>query len=156
MAEVIGAVASGMSIAAFAGQIASSVLKLKSYIDQVKDAPEDIKIMVEEIEDLQLLLSDIEDDQARYPHSEILAGSKSLSRCLNNCKRGVDRLQRLVDEISLDFKSAKSLRHKTVSMKFIWKKDKLVRYRAELAATVSYTSSARNHHITDGPISSNE
>ena len=62
MAERVGVIASGISIAALAAQIANSVTKLKSYWDEVKEAPEDIQTLVEEIEALQLLLLDIIED----------------------------------------------------------------------------------------------
>ena len=42
MAELVGVVASGISIATLAAQIASSIVKLKSYWNELQDAPEDI------------------------------------------------------------------------------------------------------------------
>jgi hypothetical protein len=42
MAELIGVVASGISIAQLTGQIANSLVKLRGYWDQVKDAPDEI------------------------------------------------------------------------------------------------------------------
>lgn len=136
MAEILGVVASGVSIAAFAGQIVSSIMKLKSYIDQVKDAPEHIRILVDEIDDLQLLLSELSDDQSRYPHQEMLAGNKSVMRSLESCQRGVDRLRWVVDEIASDFGMLKPMRRKLISVKVVWKKGKIEKYRADLAATV--------------------
>lgn len=72
MAEIFGLVAGGVSIGALAWQIASSVVKLKSFLDQVRDLPEDIALLVDEIDDLYSLLSDIEADQCRNSYSAIL------------------------------------------------------------------------------------
>ena len=64
MTEVLGVVASGVSVALLVVQIASSVLKLKSYLEQARYAPDDIRSVVDEIEELQFLLADMERDQA--------------------------------------------------------------------------------------------
>jgi hypothetical protein len=140
MAEVLGVIASGVSIGALAGQIASSMVKLKTYLDQVRDAPEDIKILIDEIESLHLLLSDIEDDQSRNPSSAMLVENKSALRCLDHCRRGVERLQRVADEIAVDFEGLKPMKRKWVSAKIIWKRDKIEKYRAELASAVRLLS----------------
>jgi hypothetical protein len=136
MAEVFGLIASGVSIGALAGQIASSVVKLKSYLDQVRDAPEDITILIDEINDLHFLLSDIEDDQRRNPYSAILLDNKSASRCLDHCKRGVERLRRVVDEMTVEFECLKPMNRRWKAAKMIWKRDKADKYRAELASAV--------------------
>jgi hypothetical protein len=136
MAEILGVIASGVSIGALAGQIASSVVKLKTYLDQVRDAPEDIKILIDEIDNLHLLLSDIEDDQSRNPYSAMLVDNSSALRCLDHCKRGVERLQRVADEMAVNFEDVKPMKKKLISAKIVWKRDKVERYRAELASAV--------------------
>ena len=136
MAEIFGLVAGGVSIGALAGQIASSVVKLKSYLDQVRDLPEDIALLVDEIDDLYSLLSDIEADQCRNPYSAILFDNNSSSRCLDHCKRGADRLRRVVDNIAVEFGSIKPIKRRWKAAKIIWKRDRVEKYRAELASTV--------------------
>ena len=133
---MLGVIASGVSIGALVGQIASSVVKLKSYMDLVKDAPEDIRILVDEIEDLQLLISDIENDRARNPYSDMLLESNSTFRCLTHCSRGVERLRRVVDAMAVDFKSIKLIKRKWVAASVVWKRDTVEKYKAELASAV--------------------
>ena len=136
MAEVFGLIASGVSIGALAGQIASSVVKLKSYLDQVRDVPEDISILINEIEDLHFLLCDIEDDQRRNPYSAMLLDNNSATRCLDRCKRGVERLQRVVDEIALEFERFKPMKRRWKATKIIFKWDRVEKYKTELASAV--------------------
>lgn len=119
-----------------ARQIASSVVKLKSYLDQIRDAPDDISILVDEIEDVHFLLSDIEEDQRRHPYSTILLDNTSASRCLDHCKRGVERLQRVVDEMAVGFESHKPMKRTWKASKMIWKRDRAEKYRAELASAL--------------------
>jgi hypothetical protein len=130
MAEIFGLVASSVSIGAFAGQIASNVLKLKSYLDQVKDAPEDIALLVDEVNDVHFLLSDIEADQHRNLSTAMLLDNKSLSRCLDHCKRGVERLQHVVDEMALEFECLNPIK----------KRGRAEKYRAELVNIVRLLS----------------
>jgi hypothetical protein len=63
MAEAIGVVASGISIVQLAGQIATSIAKLRGYWAQVKQAPSDIEHLMGQIDSLILLITEILDDQ---------------------------------------------------------------------------------------------
>ena len=136
MAEVLGIVASIASFSQIAGQIASSVVRLKSYLDQVKDAPEDIRTLVDEIEDLRILLSEVEEDRVRNPCSAMLLDTNSASRCLDSCKRGAERLRRVVDEMAVDFQGSKPIKRKWAAAKIIWKRDRAEKYRTGLANAV--------------------
>ena len=119
MAELVGIVASGISIAGLVVQIALSVTKLKLYWDDLEEAPEDIRSLVEEIESLYLLLYDIEEDQRRNPISNKILDTTSTSRCLELCKRGADCLKKLVD-LSTDIDVSSSLRRKWASVSLSW------------------------------------
>ena len=58
MAEAVGLVAGGINIGTVAVQIISSILKIRSYLEQVRDAPEDIHDLIEELENVCNLLAD--------------------------------------------------------------------------------------------------
>lgn len=49
MAEILGIVIGGVSIASFAVQIDDNALKLKNFWNAVKDAPDEVKYVIEEI-----------------------------------------------------------------------------------------------------------
>jgi len=136
MAEVIGLVASGVSIGALAGQIASSIIKLKSYREAMHDAPSDILILLDEIEDLHVLLSSIEDDQSRHTYSNLLLDESAASRCIEHCQRGVQRLKDVVDDIAREIESQKPFRRRIGAIKMVWRQDRLEKYRAQLASAV--------------------
>jgi hypothetical protein len=71
MAEVLGKVASGISVAQLAGQITSSIIKLKNYWNQIQNAPSDINRLLREIESLNLILCHIQDDRARWEYNRV-------------------------------------------------------------------------------------
>lgn len=140
MAEVIGVVASGLTIGSLAAGITSSIVKLKSYWDQVQNAPEDVRDLIEELEDLSYLLADIADDQQSNPMSSLIFDSTSASRCLQHCKRGADRLVELTDNLSTDLDASNGLRRKWASAKVMLKKDQVDRYKAKLERAIRLLS----------------
>ncbi|MCJ1475934.1 hypothetical protein MMC13_004598 [Lambiella insularis] len=157
MAELVGVVASGISIAALAVQIAQSVAKLKSYWDEVKEAPEEIRNLVEEIEDLQSLFLDIEQDQRRNPISSMIYDPTTLSRCLENCRRGANRLKELTDDLGMEVDATKKLTRRWTGAKLFLKKDKIEKYKARLESAIRLLSlsyqcytSLRTYNIVPG------
>ena len=157
MAEVLGVVASGISIANLVAQIANSVTKLKSYWDELQEAPEDIRLLIEEIEDLYLLLYHIEDDQRRNPMSSKFLDNASASRCLEHCKRGADSLRKLTDDLGSDINAPDRFRRKWASAKVVFKKDKIEKYKARLERairllTLSHQCYTRLEYITVVPL----
>jgi hypothetical protein len=136
MAELVGVVASGISIGALAAQIAASISKLKSYWNEIQEAPDDIASLIEEISDLHMLLADIEDDQRRNPMSSLLLDSTASSRCLEHCKRAADRLSELVDEVASDIQSSSGVKRRWASAKVVLKKDSLEKYRSKLERAI--------------------
>ena len=136
MAEVLGAVASGVTMGALAGQIALSVLKLKSFLEAIKDAPENIRFLIDEIESVQFLLADIEDGFPQNPYAERLVQNHSISRCLLLCERGVEKLTRLVNEIDTELHKVGFLRRKLAGVKLVWRRDRLDKYNTELESSV--------------------
>jgi hypothetical protein len=56
MAE-LGVISGSLGIVSLAFQVSESVMKLKSFLDSVKDAPDEIKYTIRQIEALDLVLS---------------------------------------------------------------------------------------------------
>jgi hypothetical protein len=106
MAEVLGVVASGISIASIAIQIGDSAFKLKEFWDTVKEAPEEIKYLIDEIETLSLILSDIGNSEQQGDLT--LVGRESAKKSLEFCQKGSAILEGVVKE--LDEKIAKGKR----------------------------------------------
>jgi hypothetical protein len=97
MAELLGVVASGISIASIAIQVSDSVFKLKEFWDTVKSAPEDIKNLIDEIQTLSLILSDV--GNSTTPDELTLVGQESAKKCLDLCQKGSHILEGVLREI---------------------------------------------------------
>ena len=150
MTEIVGAVASGISIGTLIIGVTSSIVKLKHCFEQVHAAPDDITDLIEELEDLGFILADMEDQQ-RNPTFRLIIDSTSFSRCLQHCKQGADRLEGLTMTLSADLDAASNLRRKWGSAKVVLKNAQLDRYRVRLERAIrlltlshqSYTRYAR-------------
>ena len=141
MAEaIVGLAASSISIATLVVQITNSIAKLKSYWDQLNEAPEDIRLLMEELEDIHLLLLEIEDDQRWNPFSSTILERNTKSRCLEHCRRAADSLKTLTDELEVDFNLSNKLKSKWASAKVVLKKDKIEKYRLRLERSIRLLS----------------
>lgn len=147
MAEAIGVVASGVTFGALAAGITSSIVKFKSYWDQVRDAPEDIRDLFEDLEDLDHALADMEDDQQRNPASSLILDSTSTSRCLQGCKQAADRLKDLAEDLSKDLDQPIKWKTKRASAKVVLKKPQIDRYKAKLERAIRLLSLSHQSYL---------
>jgi hypothetical protein len=113
----LGVAASGIGIASLAIQVGDSILKLKSFWEAVKEAPEDIKHLIDEIEILSLVLSEIgkESDEGEEPP----IASALASKCQELCRGGLGALQDVVHELGSEMKKRK----RVGSVKAVLKKE---------------------------------
>jgi len=136
MAELVGVIASGISIGALVAQIGSSIIKLKGYWDEIQEAPETVRDLIDDIEDLHSILADIKDDQFRNPVSALLLDGTSRTNCVTHCQRAANKLEELAKELKTEIDSSKSIRRKFVATKVMLKKGKLDRYKDKLGRAV--------------------
>ncbi|KAF7916805.1 uncharacterized protein EAE98_010527 [Botrytis deweyae] len=104
MAEVLGTIASGISIAQLAGNLASSIIKFKSYWDQIQDAPDDIAFLVCEIESHHTILRSILEKQAQLT-SSCHPTSGFFDQSIKLCHNASSELDGLVNALSKDINS---------------------------------------------------
>lgn len=126
MAEMLGIVASGMGIASLAIQIGDNVIKLRDFLNAVKEAPEEVKYLIEEIETLSLVLSEIGTDRNEDATGQI--ESVASKKCLDLCRRGAEVLSTVVREAEQEV----SKRRRVGSVKMVLKKGVLDKLRDRL------------------------
>jgi hypothetical protein len=138
MAE-LGIVASGMGIASLALQVGDCIVRLKGFWDAVKDAPEEIKHLIEEIETLSIVLSDFETSE----QLELNLGRESTSRCLQLCKKAIGVLDSVVKELGAEIKRRK----RVGSVKAVLKKDVIDKMRERLMTAQSMLMLSNNMYL---------
>lgn len=139
MAEVIGIVASAVSISQLTGQIAEGIIKLKGFWDQVKDAPEDISYLIRELEVLKNVLYELEPKQLRNHHDEIIGGY-AFQQSLALCREGTHELVCLADTLSSEISSSRRFKKARGCVKMVIKKEKIKRYKSRLKSAVNLLS----------------
>lgn len=119
MAELLGAIASGVGIASFAIQLADSVSKLKKFCEDIKDAPEDLRRTMFQLGIVTLQLKEIADEEQANP--QIFASNASLQQCVALCQQGSDS----IGEIGRELEAEMAKRKIFGKLKVVLKKDTL-------------------------------
>jgi hypothetical protein len=138
MAEIVGVVASGISIGTLAAQVASSIIKLKSLWNELRDAPDDIKDLIDEAEILNNILLDLNDDDPSLVIG--LEHQQSRVECLRYCQAASKKISLLVEDLHAEIEMSKGLRRKIISAKLILRKDQVKKYKSRLKGTVRLLS----------------
>jgi hypothetical protein len=120
MAE-LGIIASGMGIVSLAIQIGDSVLRLKNFLESVKEAPEEIRYLIEEIQTLGLVLSELAADSA-------LVTIPSVGKCMELCSRSAEILAGIAKELDKDI----GKKRRTGGIKVVLKKGEIEKLREQL------------------------
>ena len=110
MAELVGVVSSAITFATLAVQVGKSVQTLKGYWDSIRDAPDDLKWLLREVEMFGLIMADVEADLSQNPVPLALTDSQHVSQSLLFCKEAVERLDALCKDILQDYGSSNRLR----------------------------------------------
>lgn len=146
MAEILGAVASGISVLQLAGQVAKSVIKLKDYWDQIKEAPAEIVYLLQEIESLNLILGHIKDDQSEQNTYGVDVGNVCVQQSLELCRQGADELEGLVVELAQKIEGKGKWRGKMASAKVVLKKEEIKRLKRRMKNAIRLLSLAYQFH----------
>lgn len=135
MAEAaVGVVASGAGLAGLTGQIVDGLVKVKRFYDEYKEAPDDMKDTIFEIENLLDTLREINEDQEQHP-----VQSSNLTRCLTSCEMATKKFSDLAQELDTLMAS----RRRVGAFKTVLKRDKLAKYgdrveKAKITLCMSY------------------
>jgi hypothetical protein len=130
---------SGLGIASLAFQVGDCIMRLKGFWDAVKDAPDEIKHLIEEIETLSLVLSDFETSET----PELNLGHEIMSRCFQYCKKAVGILEVVVKEVEGEIKK----RRRLGSLKAVLKKGEIEKLRERLMAAQSMLMLSNNLYL---------
>lgn len=135
-------VSAGMGIASFGLQVADSAFKLKQFLDDIKNAPEELAYIAGKIERQHLLLETIKS----YTLRNVTPVDPAISqRCIAYCDKLSADLKVAVEEI----KGKKTRNGKwRDGIKFILKKDTLKRLENRLDSGVSLLQQAQSSFNT--------
>jgi len=79
------------------GQIGAGLLKIKDFADAMRDAPDEIKMMVSRMQYLNLVLKEVQ--AGLRPEVLDKVSSSSAQLCLNNCVESAKLLNQVVKDL---------------------------------------------------------
>ena len=102
MAELLGVVAGGIGIASFAIQIGDSVVKLKRFISSMREAPEEVRSIIHNIDVLKGILESI---STYAKDAEIQDGEDdNIAKSLISCQGAAEYILKIAKEIEQSVK----------------------------------------------------
>ena len=121
MAEILGVVASGISVGSLAIQLVESLQKIHRFWKRVDGAPKDIGDTIEELQILGRILDGLI-NQPQSIHRNV--PSTSLQVCLQHCCKVLDDLKPIVEKLHTDLLGSKH-RKQWASIKSALRKEDL-------------------------------
>lgn len=98
MTEVFGIAAGAVGVVSLSIQLAESLQKVKSFYAGVKNAPLQVAELIEEIEIMQDILSDLE------ASSQTVASNSNMKRCINAAQRATKSFASFSEELQASIK----------------------------------------------------
>jgi hypothetical protein len=106
MAE-LGVISRSLGIVSLAIQVADSVMKLKDFLNSVKEAPDEIKYTIRQIEALDIALSNCDADEDDRDISE--ASSIAMRTCRVFLSEAAGALQIIVNDLDIAIGKRKNM-----------------------------------------------
>lgn len=151
MAEVLGLVAGGINVAQLTSDILRSAAKLKSFWAQIKDVPDDLQQLLEEIDTLGLILCQIESNHKQgglfFDGRVGPSPNICVQRSFELCQKGVDELDKLVNVLSNTIEEKNGWRKKAGHAKVALKAKELKKLHRRMKNAIRLLNIAYQCHI---------
>ncbi|KGO60495.1 hypothetical protein PEX2_086770 [Penicillium expansum] len=131
MAEVIGVVSGAIKFATVIVQIGKTVITLKECYDDLRDAPDDLRKLVQQIEIFGKILVNVESDLSRNPNLA-LESSEAALQSLAYCKEAANELDKVCNNIVRDVKFPSRLRRSFKSARVVLQKGRIEKHMDHL------------------------
>ncbi|KAL2284391.1 hypothetical protein FJTKL_09086 [Diaporthe vaccinii] len=139
MAEILGAVASGLAVAEVGLKVGGTVSKLKKLWQEVHDVPATIQYLMRQIEMMDPILSDHETNldiqTTALPRQLLTCNGAPATQSTTYCREALNDLQRLAEDLDVALESEKRSRRTFARTRVVLKKEtiKEFQYRLERA-----------------------
>ncbi|RYP46480.1 hypothetical protein DL768_007313 [Monosporascus sp. mg162] len=148
MAEALGVAASSIAIAQVTSQVGVAVVKLKKFCDEVKDVPDDIADLLQQIDCLDPALWEAENSFELTGLPAMLWNDAAAKRSTTYCRNALKALTEIVDEMAVQINHPKRLNRKAASVKVVLRKDTLKKLEKRLENAVRMLTLAQQSYLT--------
>ncbi|KAH8595340.1 hypothetical protein B0O99DRAFT_483128, partial [Bisporella sp. PMI_857] len=136
MAEILGVVASGITVVGVAGKVGDRFIALKRLLNEIHNVPEVIASLMRDIEILEPLLTEMKKD---FDDTIATGTASSTARtALSYCRKAMVDLDTMLEDLSVNLKSSRKLRRGKAKMKVVLGKDILDRCKDRLYAAMRF------------------
>ncbi|KAK6948976.1 hypothetical protein Daesc_009048 [Daldinia eschscholtzii] len=147
MAEALGVAASGIAVAQIAIQVGGAVVKLKQLWDEVKNVPDDIADLMDQIDCLDPILWEAENGFSRCDSPSMLWDDLASKSMTVYCRKALQNLTGIVDELNHQITNAKKGRRKITAVKVLLKKDSIQKLQKRLENAVQMLILAQQSYL---------
>ncbi|KAI1081379.1 hypothetical protein F5B20DRAFT_63167 [Whalleya microplaca] len=145
MAEALSIAASGIAVAQIAGQVGKAVLKLKRLWDEVKDVPDNIADLMQQIDCIGPVLWEVENNMPELP--SMLWNNSATKRNTEYCHKALAALTGCVNELNMHIDSRKRASKRLGAIKVVLKKDQLSKLEKRLGSALRMLSFAQQSYL---------
>lgn len=143
MAEVVGLVASSLTLLEVANKVTSGLFQLKRLWDEVKDVPETIREILTRLDVLLPVVIEIDKD---FQKGAAISGNSAAVLSLSYCRNAINELTSVIDDLSRNIESVKGFRRNAARVKVVLKKDALSKYERKLEWAIQLLLLAQQLH----------
>lgn len=151
MAEILGAVASGLAVAEVGLKVGGTVWKLKRLWQEVHQVPETIAYLMKEIEIIEPVLSEFEGNFntqiIAFPTQSPAYNGAPAALSSAYCREALNDLRNLVEDLEGAVSSEKKRRRTLARIRVVLKKETITGFQARLERATRLLQSAQVNYL---------
>lgn len=144
MAEILGFVASVVSVTQVAGKVSVIVMKLQRLWSEVKDVPESINALMMHLELLYPMLSEMEKQYNQAPAT--VQADRLAILSLDHARQAAQNLEKLVEDLHQQLESTRRVKRGVSKAKAVLRKDLICTYKERLQNALQLLSLSQQAH----------
>lgn len=146
MAELVGAVASGFTLAGVAVGSARTVVRLKQLWSEVKEVPEAIQTLMDQVELFEHIIAEMEQATSVAPVDLVPAfgTNTALARSTEHCQRHLRGLADLINDLETEINAQKRRKRSVAKFKIALGASNLAEFEKRMREAVSTLVIAMN------------
>lgn len=145
MAEVLGIISSAITVVQVAGKIGHQTVALKRLWNEVKEIPETISALMEEISIYCPVLDQMEDEFQQC--HEIVRNDSAAKKSFEYCRQAVSELEALIEQLQRQIDLARTGKKTLAKVKVVLKKPMIEEHQSRLQRAIRVLMMAQQMYL---------
>ncbi|RYP43924.1 hypothetical protein DL768_009555 [Monosporascus sp. mg162] len=148
MAEVVGVVASSVTLADVAIKIGGAVFKLKGLWDEIQDVPQTIAYLMKQIEIADSIVWEIENEVKEHARfNPMIFDDTAMRNSTELCRHAVQNLMNLADDLRIQIDAQRKIKRGIAKVKVRLKKEALAEHEKRLQDAFRILTAAQQSYM---------